>query len=116
MKRIKFVPDLGHTQGRSTRAIPLLLVVGNTHQRTGGNLSCSGRPFRRISPYLLSDDRDYILRPHGGTSLASLLQWNIGNRDVPTRRSPVSDDECVDATFHVYGVQTWVKGRQGHET
>ena len=94
------------------------LVVGSRlyASRTGGNLTCSGRPFRRISPYLLSDVRDYILRPHGGTPLARLLWWNIGDRDVPTKRSPVSGDERVDATFHVYGVQTRVKGRQGHET
>ena len=35
---------------------------------------------------------------------------------MPTKRSPVSGDERVDATFHVYGVQTRIKGRQGHET
>ena len=35
---------------------------------------------------------------------------------MPTKRSPVSGVERVDATFHVYGVQTRVKGRQGHET
>ena len=44
------------------------LVVGSpTDHQTGGNLTCSGRPFRRISPYLLSDVRDYILHPHGVT-------------------------------------------------
>ena len=112
----KFVPDLGHTQGRSTQAIPLLSVVGNAHQRTGGNLTCSGRPFRRISPYLLSDVSDYILRPHGGTPLASLLLMEHRLRGCANKRSPVSDDERVDATFHVYGVQTRVKGRQGLET
>ena len=35
---------------------------------------------------------------------------------MPTKRSPVLGDERVDATFHVYGVQTRVKGCQGLET
>ena len=35
---------------------------------------------------------------------------------MPIKRNPVSGDERVDATFHVYGIQTRVKGRQGHET
>ena len=60
-----------HTQSRQYPRAECLdnpFVVGSlTNHQPGGNLTCSGRPFRRISPYLLSDVRDYILHPHGGT-------------------------------------------------
>ena len=49
-------------------------VVGSlTDHQTGGNLTCSGRLFRRISPYLLSDIRDYICQGHSSLDAPSEL-------------------------------------------
>ena len=70
-------------------------VVGSlTNHQTGDNLTCSGRPFRRISPYLLSDVRNCILHPHGVT---------------PQSRNHLSEHPEVcwfrqgDFSVHVYG-------------
>ena len=109
-----------HTQSRPYPKAEHLgnpFVVGSlTDHQTGGNLTCSGRPFRRISPYLLSDDRDYILPPHGSTPHPGTICQNNRRFVGSDKVIPTFGVHRVDTTFHVCVLRSGVGSSRSDET